>query len=170
MKYGFCIAIVMCPCRGRRKCRRWISEVPPVRCFLAEGANAIDAISITLEELETVRLVDLLDLDQEEAAFFMGISRKAVWNDLMNARKKVATALVYGTGLRIEGGSFVLRGTKGTENPGEDSRRQEMELMERELAILRSRLDHISLKMAALKGPQKTDDSRKEDSQEANRL
>ena len=47
----------------------------------------MEAVSITLEELETVRLVDLLELDQEAAAFYMGISRKALWNDLMNARK-----------------------------------------------------------------------------------
>ena len=85
-----------------------------MRCFMPEGCPKIEAISITLEELETVRLVDLLDLDQEEAAFYMGISRKAFWNDLMNARKKIAAALVYGMGLRIEGGSFALRGGEGS--------------------------------------------------------
>ncbi|MCU0637711.1 MAG: DUF134 domain-containing protein, partial [Methanothrix sp.] len=90
----------MCPCRGRRRGRRWISEVPAVRCFMPEGCPKIEAVSITLEELEAVRLVDLLELDQEEAAFYMGISRKAFWNDLMNARKKIAAALVYGMGLR----------------------------------------------------------------------
>ena len=47
----------------------------------------MEAVSITLEELEAVRLVVLLDLDQEEAAFYMGISRKAFWNDLMNAKE-----------------------------------------------------------------------------------
>jgi len=49
-----------------------------------------------------VRLVDLLDLDQEEAAFYMGVSRKAFWNDLMGARKKIASA--WSTGR-----AFVLR-------------------------------------------------------------
>ena len=87
---------------------------------------------MTLEELETVRLVDLLDLDQEEAAFYMGISRKAFWNDLMNARKKIAAALVYGMGLRIEGGSFALRGGEGSADRGSGPQK-EMELMEREL-------------------------------------
>jgi len=157
LKYDYSITNVMCPCRGRKKGRRWISEVPLVRCFMAEGASDIDAISMTMEELEAVRLVDLLDLDQEEAAFYMGVCRKAFWNDLMNARKKITAALVYGTGLRIEGGSFILRGGEGTDDMANLARRQEMELMEREFALLRSRLEHLGLRMEALKGMQKTD-------------
>jgi uncharacterized protein len=123
-----------------------------VRCFMPEGCPKIEAISVTLEELETVRLVDLLELDQEEAAFYMGISRKALWNDLMNARKKIAAALVYGMGLRIEGGSFALRGGDGSGVMAEQSSQHEMQLMERELALLRSRLEHLSSKLADLKG------------------
>jgi uncharacterized protein len=122
-----------------------------VRCFMPEGCPKIEAISITLEELETVRLVDLLDLDQEEAAFYMGISRKAFWNDLMNARKKIAAALVYGMGLRIEGGSFVLRGGEGSKDMKEQARQDDMQLMERELALLRSRLEHLGSKLVDLK-------------------
>ena len=126
-----------------------------MRCFMPEGCPKIEAVSITLEELETVRLVDLLDLDQEEAAFYMGISRKAFWNDLMNARKKIAAALVYGMGLRIEGGSYVLRGGEGSKDVEEQAQQHEMQLMERELALLRSRLEHLSSKLAALKGSDK---------------
>ena len=146
----------MCPCRGRRRGRRWISEVPAVRCFMPEGCPKIEAISVTLEELETVRLVDLLELDQEEAAFYMGISRKAFWNDLMNARKKIAAALVYGMGLRIEGGSFALRGGDGSKDMEGQAQEHDMQLMERELALLRSRLEHLDSKLAGLKGSDKT--------------
>jgi len=160
----------MSPCRGRRRGRRWISEVPQVRCFFAEGAQELEAVSITLEELEAVRLVDLLDLDQDEAAFYMGVSRKALWNDLMNARRKIAAALVYGTGLRIEGGSFILRGAEGAENAPDDAHRQEMELMERELSLLRSRLEYLGLTMDALKSPQKTGLQPEGDSQNKDRL
>jgi uncharacterized protein len=122
-----------------------------VRCFMPEGCPKIEAISITLEELETVRLVDLLELDQEEAAFYMGISRKALWNDLMNARKNIAAALVYGMGLRIEGGSYVLRGGDGSEAIEEQARQHDIELMERELALLRSRMERLGSKLAGLK-------------------
>ena len=116
----------------------------------------MEAVSITLEELETVRLVDLLDLDQEDAAFYMGVSRKAFWNDLMNARKKIAAALVYGMGLRIEGGSFALRGGEGSSDTEDQGRQRDMELMERELELLRSRLEHLDAKLSASKGMDKT--------------
>ncbi|HNU39948.1 MAG: DUF134 domain-containing protein [Methanothrix sp.] len=141
----------MCPCRGRRRGRRWISEVPSVRCFLPEGCPRTEALSLTLEELEAVRLVDLLDLDQEEAAFYMGISRKALWNDLMNARHKIAAALVYGMGLLIEGGSFVLRGEKGPQDVAELARQQNMQLVEREMAILQSRRELLASRLESLK-------------------
>ena len=110
----------------------------------------MEAVSITLEELEAVRLVDLLDLDQEEAAFYMGISRKAFWNDLMNARKKIAAALVYGMGLRIEGGSFALRGEASAE-PEAEEHKKEMALMEKEIEHLGSRLEYLRSKIATLK-------------------
>jgi uncharacterized protein len=100
----------------------------------------------------------------------MGVSRKAFWNDLMNARRKIAAALVYGTGLRIEGGSFILRGSEGAENAPDDAHRQEMELMERELSLLRSRLEHLGLKMDALKSPQKTGPQPEGDSHKKDRL
>jgi uncharacterized protein len=130
---------------------------------MPEGCPKIEAISVTLEELETVRLVDLLELDQEEAAFYMGISRKAFWNDLMNARKKIAAALVYGMGLRIEGGSFALRGGEGSKDMEGQAQEHDMQLMERELALLRSRLEHLDSKLAGLKGSDKTNlDSRKD--------
>jgi len=146
----------MCPCRGRRRGRRWISEVPTVSCFMPEGSPRIEAVSITLEELEAVRLVDLLELDQEEAAFYMGISRKAFWNDLMNARKKIAAALVYGMGLRIQGGSYVLRGEEGSKDIKEQARLHDIEIMERELSLTQSRMERLGSKLAVLKELEKT--------------
>jgi chromosome segregation ATPase len=111
---------------------------------------------LSLEELEAVRLVDLLELEQEEAAFYMGISRKAFWNDLTSARKKIATALVYGTGILIEGGSYITRGTGGAATSSEQAEKAagdaEMSLIERELQILRTRLDHLTTRMTDLKG------------------
>jgi len=123
---------------------------------MPEGCPRIEAVSITLEELEAVRLVDLLELDQEEAAFYMGISRKAFWNDLMNARKKIAAALVYGMGLRIEGGSYALRGGEGSKDMVEQARQHDIKLMERELELLRSRLERLGSKLAGLKGSDET--------------
>lgn len=93
----------MGPCRGRRRGQRWITEIPETRRFEPEGEKKGDDVLITLEELEAIRLVDLLELQQQEAALYMGVSRKAHWNDLRSGRKKIASALVYGLGIRIEG-------------------------------------------------------------------
>ena len=70
----------------------------------------MSTVNLTLEEFEAIRLVDLEGMDQEEAAFQMGVSRKTLWNDLKSARKKIATALINGYAIRIEGGNYVLRG------------------------------------------------------------
>jgi hypothetical protein len=111
---------------------------------------------LSLEELEAVRLVDLLELEQEEAAFYMGISRKAFWNDLVSARKKIATALVYGIGIVIEGGSYILREKEEPAASPEQFKQApdelEMALMEKELQLLKTRLDHVSAKMSSMKG------------------
>ncbi|KAF1075583.1 hypothetical protein MKMG_01684 [Methanogenium sp. MK-MG] len=55
------------------------------------------------EEFEALRLVDLLDYDQETAAGQMGISRKTLWRDLHEARRKVVEALVVGKRLEMAG-------------------------------------------------------------------
>jgi len=71
------------------------------------------AVVLSYSELETIRLVDLEGLTQEEAAQQMGISRRTFWNDLKSARVKVATALVKGMPIRIEGGEYEVRGGRG---------------------------------------------------------
>ncbi len=48
---------------------------------------------MTYPEYETLRLSDLEELTQEEAAENMGTSRGTVWRLLKSARKKVARSL-----------------------------------------------------------------------------
>ena len=100
--------------RGRRgRCRgpRWIECLPTITDFRPQGvpAEKLDTIILTPEELEAIRLVDLEGLQQGEAALRMGVSRKALWNDLKLARRKVAEALVSGRAIRIVGGTYLLR-------------------------------------------------------------
>jgi len=54
------------------------------------------SVVLTVPEVECLRLVDVLGLTQEEAAMEMGVSRKTLWNDLKEARRKVALALSEG--------------------------------------------------------------------------
>jgi len=68
---------------------------------------------VTVVEVEALRLVDIEGLTQEEAAMEMGVSRRTFWNDLMEARRKVAHALVNGCAIRIAGGSYSIVGEIG---------------------------------------------------------
>ncbi len=91
--------------RGRPRIRRSIPHEEPARCNapqcqLEEG-NTI--VVLLPEELEVLRLIDLEGLEQEEAAAALGVSRRTVWKDLHEARKKVADALVHGKGLEVAG-------------------------------------------------------------------
>ena len=64
-------------------------------------------VELALDELEAMRLCDLLGLDQEEAGRRMGISRGTVQRLLSSARRKVADALIYGKALVIVGGPHI---------------------------------------------------------------
>jgi len=83
-----------------RHCERGI----PCRAFKPNRIPMADLQQIQLlhDELETLRLCDLLGLTQEEAGKSMGISRGTVQRILTAARRKVSQALVEGAALIIE--------------------------------------------------------------------
>jgi predicted DNA-binding protein (UPF0251 family) len=95
---------------GRPRCPRRIATEPVVTYFKPRGVplQDLDVILLSLEELEAVRLVDLEGLEQEGAAQRMGISRRALWEDLQNARRKIADALVKGKAIEIKGGDYTV--------------------------------------------------------------
>lgn len=70
----------------------------------------LEIVNLSIEELEAIRICDLLHVEQNEAADMMGISRKTFWNDLQKARQKVVDALVNGKGIEISGGEYVNSG------------------------------------------------------------
>ncbi len=95
--------------RGRKRGKRRVADIPNERVFSPESDEDTPEISMKVEELEALRLVDKEDLTQEEAAREMGVCRKTFWNDLQSARNKVAEALTEGKTIKIEGGSYSLK-------------------------------------------------------------
>lgn len=95
-----------------RKVKRRVSCLPKATYFKPREIPLCDLeiINLSIEELESIRLCDLLQVDQNDAADRMGISRKTFWNDLQQARQKVADALVNGKAIEISGGNYVNSG------------------------------------------------------------
>lgn len=93
------------PRRGRPRIRRGPIGCGPLRCY-GPQCNILDEIqrvALRPDEIEILRLVDLEGLEQEEAARTLGISRKTLWKDLHEARKKVTDALVNGKLIELSG-------------------------------------------------------------------
>ena len=65
-------------------------------------------IVMTVEEYETIRLIDLEEFTQEGCAEQMNIARTTVQRIYNDARKKIAESLVNGKVLRIDGGNYIL--------------------------------------------------------------
>lgn len=94
------------------KVKRRVSCLPKATYYKPREIPLCDLeiINISIEELEAIRLCDLLQIEQNEAADMMGISRKTFWNDLQKARQKIADALVNGKAIEISGGDYVNSG------------------------------------------------------------
>jgi predicted DNA-binding protein (UPF0251 family) len=72
--------------------------------------NEADMVSMTVDEYETIRLIDLEGFTQEECAKQMDVARTTVQGIYIDARKKLAQSLVNGKVIRIEGGDYKLCG------------------------------------------------------------
>ncbi len=66
------------------------------------------AVHMSVDEYETIRLIDAEGYTQEECAEQMNVSRSTVQSIYNNARKKLSESLVYGKALWIEGGDYRL--------------------------------------------------------------
>ena len=84
-----------------------VCHFPNVLEFLpADDNEKKTPIVLTIDEYETIRLLDKNGYSQEQCAAAMQIARTTVQRIYEIARKKIADALIDGHPLRIEGGDF----------------------------------------------------------------
>jgi len=101
-------------------CLRHIGFTPSAVFFKPAGvpACALEQVTLTLDEVEALRLADLNGLYQEQAAERMKISRPTFSRIVESARRKVADALIHGKALRLEGGAVKIKGEPRRDGTG----------------------------------------------------
>lgn len=90
--------------------RKWrkICCLPENCRFGPLDVQADDTVTMTLDEFESIRLIDVNGFTQEQCAVWMGVSRTTVQGIYDSARKKLAQSLVNSKVLLIQGGEYRL--------------------------------------------------------------
>ena len=92
------------PVKNRKVC-----HLPPIVEFRPHNIEKpLDPVVMCVEEYETIRLIDKEGFSQEQCSAYMQIARTTVQRIYDLARQKIATALVEGRPLRIEGGDYEI--------------------------------------------------------------
>lgn len=92
--------------------RKWrsVCALPEITKFgpLGSGLDDSAIVEMTVDEYETIRLIDREGLTQLECAEQMNVARTTVQGIYDTARKKIAESLVEGKILFIQGGEYRL--------------------------------------------------------------
>lgn len=92
------------PKKWRRVCR-----LPKTNTFgPLNGFFENSFVVMSVDEYETIRLIDFEGMKQEECAVSMNVARTTVQAIYEKARRKIADSLVNGKKLIIEGGEYKL--------------------------------------------------------------
>jgi len=108
---------------SRPKKSRRVGELPRCTCFypqikislqnvnntnfFASAKDITNSITLTIDEYETIRLIDYKKLTQEECATQMDVARTTVTAMYTSARKKIAQSIVESRVLEIDGGDYM---------------------------------------------------------------
>ena len=88
--------------------QRCICSLPRAEGFAPQGCGASGSVNLTYDEYEAIRLLDHMQMTQEQCAERMGISRPTVTRIYDEARRKVADMLVNSRNLTISGGDVYV--------------------------------------------------------------
>ncbi len=94
-----------------KKCRL-VASKPGATYFKPRAIplSELDEVCLNFEEIEALKLRFLDKLEQATAAKKMGVSRTTFWRVLNSAGEKISDALINGKAVRIEGGTYKMRG------------------------------------------------------------
>ena len=92
----------------KQRCR-WSGGYPDCWEFSPEETADQKPVVMSLDEFETIRLLDREGLTQEQSAKRMGVARSTVTAIYDSARRKIAEALAEGKRLLIRGGNYRLK-------------------------------------------------------------
>jgi predicted DNA-binding protein (UPF0251 family)/predicted Fe-Mo cluster-binding NifX family protein len=93
----------------RPRKNRKVCHFPQTLSFLPGGQDGEKApVTLTVDEYETIRLIDHQGYSQEQCCAFMQVARTTVQQVYACARKKIADAIVEGRPLLIGGGDYRL--------------------------------------------------------------
>jgi uncharacterized protein len=92
-----------------RKRLKKVGIPPPMEGFRPFGLplKDLEPVVLFIEEYEAIRLTDYENLNQEEAAERMNISRPTFTRLYEKARKNIAKAFVEGKAILIQGGTYI---------------------------------------------------------------
>ncbi len=95
------------PCK-----KRCVKALPEAERFGPLDITSDEIVTMTIEEYEVIRLIDLEKMTQEECARSLDVSRTTVQAIYSSAREKIARALVEVKVIRINGGNYRLSNNK----------------------------------------------------------
>ena len=91
--------------------KRFVKFNPTATYFKPQGIPMynLEEVNLTVDEIEAVRLCDFLENSHEEAGKSMNVSRPTFGRIVHSARKKIASALIFGKAIKVEGGIYKMK-------------------------------------------------------------
>ena len=104
-----------------QRCRKVCTE-PDYIVFSPDGIPNSETVTLTYDEYEAIRLVDLMQLTHNEAAAHMEVARTTLTEVYNTARNKIADSIINGKALNVCGGNYrICKG--GSKICGDDCRK-----------------------------------------------
>lgn len=90
----------------RKQKQRKVFLPPRFEGYKAIGKSHEVSVELNLDELEAIKLLDYENLNQNDVASLMNISRPTLTRIYERARKKIATAIAEGKNISFKGGNI----------------------------------------------------------------